>query len=225
MKSTLFLVALCSLIAGCFTQTIKQNKDNDLAREYLRGSVKTISQEGVYTKTFNSAGFLVELSTPNSKEVIVLDGNNRIVKINDIAAIVTYDSNNHLTQLGEEAYNDEGMAFFTKYEYNSEGMITKGIFSNGSDMWNVDYLYDNDGHLVKETYIGEVSSERTIEEFNKQGDPIKIVTSEELEMGADPVISETTIKYEYDTNGNWTKKTETTNDKSVTVNRTITYYE
>lgn len=227
MKTTLLLGVLSFLVLACTAQTTKQNKDNDLARAYLRGSVKTITNDGKSpsVETFNPAGFLIETSSPEGKEVMVLDENNRIITINGKPLKdMIYDSKNHLIQKGKDTPDKNDMCFFSKYEYNSDGMLISSKFANGYEMWNMDFSYNDKGYRIKDMYMGEVSSERTYKDFNKQGDPTQIVTIEEEEMGADPVTTVTTIAYEYDQQDNWTKKTETTNGKSTTVNRKITYH-
>lgn len=227
--TTISIITLSAMIVSCTSS--KRNSDNDLMRGGLKGSVKTITVNSVEypdqqdEMNFNEAGFMTYHQTPWGEETLTLDEKNRIIKVNgeDPRVKYTYDDKHRLTMLGDSIPDSMGIAYYSAMEYNSDGYMIRSYWQDGCEGGETLYTYNDNGNCVAEVFngLGGYDKKYTL---NEQGDPIEIINEYEDYSSGEMVTEKTTIEYEYDNIGNWTKKTEDTNGTKVTTVRTITYY-
>lgn len=136
----------------------------------------------------------------------------------------TYDDRgNVLTITGYK--KDGSISSKTTYQYDNKNRRTDYLLETpGYANSSRKFVYDDKGNLVEEFwYNGKGATDfRFVRSYDAQGNKIE----ETSYKGNGQPVGTTRYTYEYDKKGNWTKKTDLTEDGTDfhTETRTITYY-
>lgn len=116
--------------------------------------------------------------------------------------------------MSKSSYKYDVNGFKSEYSYESPGYATSTtIFINDAKGNNIEEIWGNGRGVIDYRFV------RT---YDDKGNKIK----EEKYKGGDTLSSTVTWKYEYDKNGNWIKRTQTTSsgEDFQIEERVITYY-
>lgn len=165
-------------------------------------------------------------------------------------AIYKYNDKNK--KVFEGRYDkDSKMIYETKYQFDNDGNVLKKITidKNGEIEYSEDFTYDKKGNMLTRLTFEKYDNSKTIDRYayDSNGNQIKRnltkndVSLMDVNIAFDKnnnqtlyVVKETSGKqlvkrgytYEYDANGNWTKKTILIDDKpKFLVERQISYLE
>ena len=131
----------------------------------------------------------------------------------------TYDENGNLVNLTERTYalntsgvNENVYTRYYEYEYDADGNVTyiKGYGMDGEvevDVTFTQNVYDENGFLIKHTWITNDYTDTTEYTVNEHGDAISVKKTTCFVDKEPYVSSDKTIEYEYDEEGRHTKVT------------------
>ena len=221
---------------------IIQNVKNDWGKLGLRGKVDTISmvvrnQDNTTYNIryhFDDEGKIKKLAFNNDNIYYIYTTREKLfreVHANGILHEFNYNKKNQL--IGAKYSSNGIISHYGKsdyfiFTYDNNGQIIK--FYNPENKITKDYIYDNNGHCIKETYsyndenFGELQVNKSFE-YNGQNDISKVIIS--IISTFQQYIDSINYSYEYDLHGNWLKSTSINSDSTniTEIERTIKYYQ
>lgn len=224
---------------GNTQQTIKMvyDSNNNLVKSTTTGKVfpelmvqtstrDTIAKTEIQISTINDSLYSKFISTFNNSNNIAQQL--RIVQQDTSKAIYNYNNENKLIK---ETITSKNGTEINNYKYNADGNLIESI--NGSNYFRIKTIYEYDGDRVSkiiEYNIAQDAKEYLMKEttFDSYYNPIH-----EKYYENNILTEELNIEYNFDTVGNWIKKTvalkaHASNSKTFIPNyietRTITYW-
>lgn len=131
-----------------------------------------------------------------------------------------YDSKNNKTKMVYQKLNSPVIQT-TNYTYNEKNELIKlERYDNGKLLHTMEYTYNQDGLLTESINRGISSQFKTVARLDEKGSPIEV-----LEYKNDELTVRQVNSYEYDAQGNWTKRSNSYNGESPSITvREIVYY-
>jgi len=208
---------------------IKSTTRSTVFPEHMVKSIvrDSINKKEIQTIIINDSLFSEIISTYNTKDKIIEQ-----LKINKQDTVKTTYSYNTKNQLTKESILENKTTVVNIYSYNSNGNITESI--NGSNYFRIKttYTYNNNRiSKITEHNIARDGKEYLMSEiiYDRYFNPIK-----EKHYENNILKEELKIAYNFDTIGNWVKKTvalksHTSNSKKFipiyVETRSLTYWE
>lgn len=141
---------------------------------------------------------------------------------------LAHDNNGLVKQ--QQLFNSKGEETVIKnYEYDTKGRLISEILvspDNGKVILKEIISYDESNHLKTRKLISKSQGTMTfVSKLNDKGLPISEKSYQgEASLDSTP-MQKTTYSYQYDTHGNWIKRTSTTDGTATQIStRTITYF-
>jgi len=231
---------------GNITGTIRRNHDNtQLDRTQMTYDGKNLMEK----KTFSNQ------DTPNGKITYIYDrkgnlkGENIYLDSEYVQAknLFQYDSQNR--KIAETSYSKDKVLYTTEYEYSGKNLIRKETKdADGKLLSSEKTAYDEKGNPVARYSYDSYDNAETKDEFiyDKNNNLIQWnlarnnakemqvdytydghnnITATKAINGKGEIMDDHTYTYEYDKEGNWTKKIISVNGKpAIITERTFTYF-
>lgn len=234
--------------AGNTTTITRRNGDNTqidrIVNNYVNGKLEE-------QKKFNGQNASIDRTTYNYDKNGNLKGQNIYLGSNAVQYkdVYEYDSQNRKVSEIRYNFNDE-MLYKTEFRYDDAGNlgVKETTNSKGEPEYLEKFTYDKSGNLLSRSAYekgGAVTTEDVYEydaknnrtawsvyqnknlimktkyRYNDKGELTDLISSD----NNNKIFDNSSYTYEYDKNGNWTKKTTTKGGKPVyTEEREITYY-
>ena len=187
--------------------------------------VYTYNNDGeLISKDMDSYNYFLKIDekfTYNSNEQKILTTENEVPVLEKT---LIFDSNKNLIEDKSKNLEEEGIFVNEKNEYNSANQLIKKVVNYDNGDYEIYYKYNDKGFLIEEeTKNGNELISKKVRLYNTQGDLI----AEKMFDGDSKQKYSVEIKYEYDQQNNWIKRTQYHNKLDQPVSNTvrkISYY-
>lgn len=214
------------------TRRYEYDAENRVTKESMYKGNGYLFQKSVFS--YDASGNLSEMQLWSSDTYFVLkqlyeydqNGNRLSLKNYTNEQVLSYEytyeygGNNNKTKMVYQKLKSP-IIQTTNYTYNKKNELIKlERYDNDKLVHTMEYVYNEQG-IVTETINRGISSQfKTVARFDEKGSPI-----ETLEYKTDELTVRQVNSYEYDSQGNWTKRSNSYNggSPSITV-REIVYY-